>query len=194
MRERGEILGIPGRLLLFLYVLVVIAALVAVGGVCLQFIPTQIWQYELQFMIRAPETLAVIGVMLVASLCLLSVVFSGKKSAKILNSDLELLKDATGEVSITIEALTGVVERAALTVTGVRQVSATVYKQEGKVPLNVRLEIVLSQSYTAQKVGAQVNKAVNDALMTAAQISGVPVEIKVTEVTHAIIERERRVV
>ena len=187
-------MGILSRLLLFLYVLVVIATLVVVGGVCLQFIPAQIWQRELQAIIKMPETLAVLGVMLVASLCLLSVVFSGKKSARILNSDVELMKDATGEVKITIEALAGVVERAALTVTGVREVSASVYKQEGKVPLKIQLEIVLSQGYTAQKVSAQVNKTVNEALMTAAQISGIPVEIKVTEVTHAIIERERRVV
>lgn len=188
-------MGILGRLLLFLYVLVVIAALVAVGGVCLNLIPAQIWQNELPFIIRSQETLAVIGIMLVASFCLLSAVFSSKKSAKILNSsDLELQKDATGEVKITIEALTGVVERAALTVTGVRQVSASVYKQDGKVPLKIQLEIVLGQNYTAQKVGEQVNRAVNDALTTAAQISGVPVEIKVTEVTHAIIEREKRVV
>ena len=188
-------MGILGRLLLFLYVLVVIVALVAVGGVCLNFIPTQVWQRELPFIIRSQETLSVIVIMLVASFCLLSVVFSSKKSAKILNpSDLELQKDETGEVKITIEALAGVVERAALTVTGVRQVSASVYKQDGKVPLKIELDIVLSQNYTAQKVGEQVNKAVNEALMATAQISGVPVEIKVTEVTHAIIEREKRVV
>ncbi len=54
--------------------------------------------------------------------------------------------------------------------------------------------MALSQGYTAQVVGEKVNQAVNEALMTAAKISGVPVEIKVTEVTHAIIERERRVV
>lgn len=187
-------MGILSRLLLFLYVLVVIAALVVAAGVCLHYIPTQVWQNEIQALISRQETLAVIVIMAVASLCLLSVVFSGKKSVKILNTDVELQKDATGEVKITIEALTGVVERAALTVTGVRQVSAKVYRQEGNVPLKVQLEIILSQGYTAQIVGEKVNQAVNDALMTTAQISDVPVELRVTEVTHAIIERDRRVV
>ena len=187
-------MGILSRLLLFCYVLVVIAALVAVAGVCLNFIPAQVWQNELKTLITRHETLIVVGIMMLASLCLLCVVFSRKKSAPILSSDVELKKDATGEVKITIEALTGVVERAALTVTGVREVRASVYKQSGKVPLSIQLEIALSQGYTAQIVGEKVNKAVNDALMTAAKISGVPVEIKVTEVTHAIIERERRVV
>ena len=187
-------MGILSRLLLFCYVLVVIAALAAVAGVCLNLIPAQTWQEYLNFIVKSQETLMVVAIMTVASLCLLCVVFSRKKSVPILSSDVELKKDATGEVKITIEALTGVVERAALTVSGVREVRASVYKQEGKVPLKIRLEVALSQGYTAQTVGEKVNLSVNDALMTAAKISGVPVEIKVTEVTHAIIERERRVV
>lgn len=187
-------MGILSRLLLFLYVLVVIAALVVAAGVCLNFIPVNVWQTEFQKIIRMQETLAVIAIMAVASLCLLSAVFSSKKTPTILSSDIELQKDATGEVKITIEALTGVVERAALTVVGVRQVHANLQRQNGNVPLKVQLEIILSQGYTAQIVGEQVNKAVNDALKTTAQIYEVPVELKVTEVTHAIIERERRVV
>ena len=187
-------MGILSRLLLFLYVLAVIAALVVTAGVCLKFIPEQIWQNELRVIIQRPETLAVICVMFLASLCLLSVVFSSKKSARLIESDVELQKDATGEVRITIEALTNVTERAALLVTGVREVSAKVYKQSGKTPLTVRLDLVLSQGYTAQTVGDKVKEAVNKALMTTAQISGVPVEINVTEVTHAVIERDRRVV
>jgi len=187
-------LGILSRLLLFLYVLAVIAALVVTAGVCLHFIPAHVWQNNLNFMIQRQETLAVIGVMFLASLCLLSVVFSSKKSARLIESDVELQKDATGEVRITIEALTNVTERAALLVTGVREVSAKVYKQSGKTPLTVRLDLVLSQGYTAQTVGDKVKEAVNKALMTTAQISGVPVEINITEVTHAVIERDRRVV
>lgn len=187
-------MGILSRLLLFCYVLVVMAAVVAVAGVCLNVVPTKIWQQVLQMILQSQETLIVLGIMLLASFCLLSVVFSGKKVPKILSTDIELRKDETSEVKITIEALAGVVERAALTVAGVRQVQASVYRQEGSAPLRVRLEMVLSQGYTAQIVGEEVNKAVNEALNTTAQISGVPIEIKVTEVTHAIIERERRVV
>lgn len=187
-------MGIISRLLLFLYVLAVIAALVAVAGVCLQIIPANIWQNELKLIINRQETLMIVGVMALASLCLLSVVFSGKKSANIISSDIELQKDETGEVKITIEAIAGIVERAALTVNGVRQVSVDVQRQSGEVPLKIKLDLVLSQGYTAQTVSAQVNQSVNDALFTATQISKVPVEIKITEVTHAIVERERRVV
>ena len=187
-------MGILSRLLLFLYVLAVIAALVAVAGVCLNLIPARIWQDYLNVILKSQETLAVLGIMAVASLCLLSVVFSGKKSANIISSDVELQKNETGEVKITLEAIVGVVERAALTVSGVREVAASVSRQTGNVPLKIHLDLVLSQGYTAQKVSEQVNRSVNDALNVATQITAVPIEIKVTEVTHAIIERERRVV
>lgn len=187
-------MGILSRLLLFFYVLVVMAAAVAIAGVCLNVVPTNLWQKILQLMIKSQETLIVLAIMMLASLCLLSVVFSGKKTPKILSTDIELKKDATSEVKITIEALAGVVERAALTVAGVRQVRASVYRQAEKSPIKVQLEIILSQGYTAQIVSEEVNNAVSKALNTTAQLSGVPIEIKVTEVTHAIIERERRVV
>ena len=187
-------MGILSRLLLFFYVVAVIAALAAVAGVCLHLIPTQTWQNYLNVILKSQETLIVLGIMAVASLCLLCVVFSGKKSVTVISSDVELQKDETGEVKITIEAIAGIVERAALTVNGVREVVASVSRQTGNVPLKIHLDLVLSQGYTAQTVSAQVNKSVNDALNVATQISQVPIEIKVTEVTHAIVERERRVV
>jgi len=187
-------MGILSRLLLFFYVAAVIVALAAVAGVCLNLIPAKIWQNYLDVILKSQETLMVLAIMAVASLCLLCVVFSGKKTSPIISSDIELQKDETGEVKITIEAIAGIVERAALTVNGVREVVPDVSKQSGNVPLKIHLDLVLSQGYTAQKVCERVNQSVNDALNTATQISNVPIEMKVTEVTHAIVERERRVV
>mgnify|MGYP007069947755 CR=1 FL=1 len=81
-----------------------------------------------------------------------------------------------------------------MNVVGVRQVSASVAKQGGEVPVNVKMEIVLSQNYAAPVVSAQVKEAVNAALKTVLQTPDAPVEVKVVEVTHAVIEREKRVV
>lgn len=188
-------MGIISRLLLFLYVLAVMAALIVSAGVCLHLIPAQLWQNELKEIISRQETLAVIGAMFVASLCLLCVVFSGKKkSIEYDSGDIELQKGQAGEVFVAVEAITSVVERAALTVSGVREVHAEVLKISGAVPLKVKMSVVLAQGYSAPQVSAKVNSAVNSALMTALEISGVPVEVKITEVTHAIVERERRVV
>ena len=188
-------MGIISRLLLFLYVLAVLAALAVSAGVYFHLIPAQLWQNALKEIISRQETLAVIGAMTLASLCLLCVVFSGKKnSVEHESGDVELQKGQTSEVFVAVEAITNVVERAALTVSGVREVKADVKKISGEVPLKIKMAVVLAQGYSAPQVSAKVNSAVNSALMTALEISGVPTEVKVSEITHAIVERERRVV
>ena len=191
-------MGILSRLLLFLYVIAVMAALVICAGVCLNFFPANFWLGELEKIISRPETLAVIGVMFLASLCLLSSVFSTDKKKSheefLSGDDIELQSGQPSEVKITVGAVQSVVERAALTVAGVREVKSEVFSQKGEVPVKVNLEIVLGQGYSAPQVSEEINSAVNEALKTAMQISEVPVKTKVTEVTHAIVERERRVV
>ena len=184
-------MGIISRLLLFLYVLAVTVVLAIGAGICLHIIPTQLWQNMLKEIIARQETLAVLGAMLVASLCLLCVVFSGKKNVIERDTDdVELV----GGVLVAVEAVISVVERAALTVGGVREVHAEVKKFSGAVPVKIRLAMVLGQNYSAPQVSAKVNSAVNEALRIAFEITEVPVEVKVTEITHAIAERERRVV
>lgn len=190
-------MGIISRLLLFLYVIVVMAVLVCCAAVCLQIFPADFWRGELEKIIVRQETLAVIAVMFLASLCLLSAVFSSNKKShgEILSGDdVELQSGTQSEVRITVGAIQSVVERAALTVQGVREVTAEVFKSAGEIPVKVSLEIVLGQGYAAPEVSAEINSAVNDALKSALQVSNVPVKTKVTEVTHAIGERERRVV
>ena len=184
-------MGIISRLLLFLYVLAVLVMLAIGAGICLQIIPTELWQNMLNKIIARQETLAVLGAMLAASLCLLCVVFSGKKDiAERETDDVELI----GGVLVAVEAVISVVERAALTVSGVREVHADVNKISGAIPMKIKLAMVLGQNYSAPQVSAKVSSAVNEALKVALEISEVPVEIKVTEITHAIAERERRVV
>jgi len=190
-------MGIISRLLLFLYVIVVMAALIVCAAVCLHIFPEQYWRNMLEVIIVRQETLAVIAVMFLASLCLLNAVFSGNKKSHgefLSSDDVELHKGQLSEVKITVGAIQSVVERAALTVQGVREVKAEVFNQSGEVPVKVNLEVVLGQGYSAPEVSTEINLAVNEALQTALQISNVPVKTKVIEVTHAIGERERRVV
>lgn len=189
-------MGILSRLLLLLYVLAVMAALVIGAGVCLHFFPTQVWQENLNQILARQETLIVIAVMFLASLCLLTMAVSSSKKASVINlsGDVELQKGTFNEVKVTIPAIVSVVERAALSVVGVRQVEAKVANQGGNSPVNVNLSIVLSQSYSAPETSAAVKTAVNKALQVALEITDVPVEVQVTEITHAVLEREKRVV
>lgn len=187
-------MGIIRRLILLFYVLAIIAALVICAGVCLQLIPTDFWQNELNYIIARQETLAVLAVMLLASLILLTGVFSRSKGLSVASADVHLEQGKPGDVKITVPAIVSVVERAAITVNGVREVEASVYQQAGEMPIKIRLTITLGQGFSAPRVSEAAVAAVDDALLVALELSNVPVEVKVNEVTHAITERERRVV
>ena len=188
-------MGIIRRLILLFYVLAVLAALIVAAGVCLQIIPQNIWQKELDFIISRQETLAVLAGMFLASLILLTGVFarSGSKLS-LASGDVHLEIGKPGEVKVTVPAIVGVVERAAITVNGVREAQAAVYRQDGAMPIKVRLTITLGQGFSAPKVSEATVAAINDALRTALELENVPVEVKVNEVTHAVIERDKRVV
>ena len=189
-------MGIIRSLILLFYVPAVLAAVAVCAGVCLDFIPQDVWQKELNYIISRQETLAVLGGMGLASLILLTGLFKRKSdnSMSLLSDDVHLEINRPGEVKVTVPAIVGVVERAAVTISGVRSAEASVYRQDGAIPIKVKLVIVMSQNFSAPKVSENVIAAVNDALSTALELENVPVEIKVNEITHAIIERDKRVV
>ena len=189
-------MGIIRRLILLFYVPAVLAALVVCAGVCLQLIPTNVWQGELKYIIAREETLAVLAVMAAASLILLTGVFSrsGNKGLSVASGDIHLEQGKAGEVKVTVPAIVDVVERAAITVSGVREANATVYRQSGEMPIKIQLVIVLGQGFSAPRVSEAAVAAIDDALRTALELQSVPVEVKVNEITHAITERDKRVV
>ena len=188
-------MGIIRRLILLFYVPAVLAVLVICAGVCLQLIPEDVWQKELNYIIGRQETLAVLAGMAFASLILLTGVFAKNKSGlSIASGDVHLEQGKAGEVKVTVPAIVSVVERTAITVSGVREAKASVYRQEGEMPIKVRLTITLGQGFSAPRVSEATVAAIDNALLTALELSKVPVEVKVNEVTHAIIERDRRVV
>lgn len=188
-------MGIISRLLLLLYVLAVLAALAVCGGVCLHMIPTKVWQSVLNEIVAREETIMVIGAMMVASLCLLSVALSGKKNnEELATGEVLLQKGQAGEVLVSVAAIESVVERAAATVTGVRDVKADVYKTSKAVPIKVKVSLVLSQGCSAPQTSSSVTYTVNEALRVAFEISDVPMKLKVSEITNAAADREKRVV
>ena len=190
-------MGIIRRLILLFYIPIILAALVVCAGVCLQLIPENLWRTELQNLIVREETLPVLAVMALAGLILWTGVFarSSKSSdVSLLSGDVHLEIGKPGEVKVAVSAIIGVVERAAITVNGVREATAVVYRQNGDMPIKVRLAVVLGQGFSAPKVSEAAVAAVDDALLTVLHLPKVPVEVTVEEVTHAIIERDKRVV
>ena len=189
-------MGIIRRLILLFYVPIVLAALVVCAGVCLQLIPENLWQSELKFLIAQDETLIALAIMALASVILWTGVFSRKVSDSLTaaSGDVHLEVGKPGEVKVAVSAIIGVVERAAITVSGVREATAAVYRQNGDMPIKVRLAVVLGQGFSAPKTSEAAVAAVDDALLTVLHLPKVPVEVTVEEVTHAIIERDKRVV
>ena len=188
-------MGIIRRLILLFYVLAVLAIVIVVAGVCLRIIPEDVWQRELIRIIGKPDTLAVLAGMALASFILLTGVFSRNgEGLSIASSDVHLEKGKPGEVKVTVPAIVSVVERAAIVVGGVREAQASVSQQSGEIPIKVNLTITLGQGFSAPRVSEAVVAAINDALQATLELSNVPVEVTVNEVTHAIVERDKRVV
>ena len=99
-----------------------------------------------------------------------------------------------GEVKVSVEAIKRVIERATFSVNGVRDVKITLLKKKGEMPIAVRLVIIMGQGHTAPVVSEGVVSAVDKAIFTALQIGGVPVDVRVKDITNAVVERKKRVV
>ena len=186
-------MGIISRFFLFLYVLVVFVAVIISAGVCLQLIPKSIWQSYLNYIIAQNETVVALSVMIFFSLFFLGYVFSGRKNQNAVGEIL-LKQGQPGEVRVAIFAIKRLVERAALSVSGVRETEVKILNNKDEVPISINLTIVLGQGYAAPVVSEAVVKNINKAISTALQIGQVSVDVKVKEITNAVVERKQRVV
>ena len=186
-------MGIVSRFFLLLYVLVVIAAVLIFAGVCLQLIPKQIWQAYLNYILVQQETLITLAVMLFFSLYFLGIAFSSKKDSRAVG-EIILKEGEPGEVKVAVEAVRHITERAALSISGVREAKVDLNRQKGEVPIAVKVTIILGQGHSAPVVSEAVVNAIDRTIFNTLQIGGVPVDISVKDITNAVVERKQRVV
>ncbi len=187
-------MGIVSRFFLLLYVLVVISVVVIFAGVCLQLIPKQIWQTYLNYILIQQETLVALAIMLFFSLYFLGFAFSSSKKDLKATGEILLKEGEPGEVKVAVEAINHIIERAALSVNGVREAKVDIIKQKGEVPIAIKLTIVMGQGHSAPVVSEAAVNAIDKAVFTALQIGGIPVDVSVRDITNAVIERKQRVV
>ena len=187
-------MGVISRILLLLYALVVGSVTVIIAAACLNFMPANFWQPSLKFILAQPETLVVLAVMLLLSIFFLTRVFVSHEEPTVAEDEIILKQGLTGEVKVAIDAIQRITERAALSVNGVRESQAIIFKKNNNTPIAVRLSIVLGQGFAAPTVSENAVAAVNNAILTALQIPAVPVEVTVKDITNAGIERRQRVV
>ena len=189
-------MGIVSRFFLLLYVLVVGTTSAVLAGIYLKIIPKQVWQSYLNYILAQQETIIVLAVMLFFSLFFLGYAFSSssKHNNKRAVGDIILKSGEPGEVRVAIEAISHITERAALSVNGVREVTVNVLNPKGEVPISLELIIVLGQGHSAPVVSEAVSNAVAKTIFNTLQLGGVPMDIKVRDITNAVVERKQRVV
>ena len=185
-------MNVLSRFFLLLYVLVVGTSVAAFAGVCLKLIPKKLWQGYLNYILVQPETIVVLAVMLFLSFHFL--IFCFTKKEQVAAGEIILRAGEPGEVKVSVEAIKRVIERATLSVSGVRDVKITLLKKKGEMPIAVRLVIVMGQGHTAPVVSEAVVNAVDKAIFTALQIGDVPVDVKIKDINNAVVERKKRVV
>ena len=186
-------MGIISRFFLLLYVLVVGTVSVICAGVYLKVIPKQTWQSYLNYILAQQETIVILAVIFFFSLFFLGYAFSPRNDKRAFG-DIILKSGEPGEVRVAIEAIKHITERAALSVNGVREVKVVVFRQKSEIPIALELTIILGQGHSAPVVSEAVTHAVDKAIFTALQLGGVPIDIKVQDITNAVVERKQRVV
>lgn len=186
-------MGIISRFFLFLYVLVVLVSVIVFAGVCLQLIPQQVWQFYLNYIITQEETLIILAVMMFLSFCFFGMIFSSNKNPNVIG-EIILKEGEQGEVRVEIEAIKRIIERATLSVGGVRESEVKILKSKAELPFSANVTIVLSQGYSAPAVSEAIINNVNKTIAETLEINSVTLEVKVKDITNAIVERKQRVV
>lgn len=187
-------MGIISRFLLLLYSLVVGTVVVIIAGACLDIMPSKFWQPSLNFILARPETLGVLAVMLLLSFFFLTRVFVPTENPEVAEDEISLQNGQVGDIKVAVDAIERIAERAALSVTGVREAQAVVLKNKRNAQIFVRLNIVLAQGYSAPVVSENAVESIDTAILVALQIPNVPVEVKIRDITNAVAERRQRVI
>ncbi len=190
-------MGILNRILLLPFSLLMMALTVAAAAAALHLIPESVWLNELRYALSRQELLAGCAVFFLLSLNFFFAVFSGRSDTGRLHGEIMIVDTPTGAVQVELSAIRGIVERVALGISGVREVSAAVSvprkKNDATVPLHVDLKVVLAAHAHLSAVSEQLTERIRQDLMNVLGIDGVPVAIRVTDVSNITGQSKRRV-
>ena len=190
-------MGIINRFLLFFYVLAIGILSLGVAAACLKILPEHIWLNELQYAFLQQEAMTAAAVIAAMSLyfagyCL----FSGSSSEAAAPSDSIVVKNETGEVRVSVDAVRNIVEREARVVRSVRDVKVRVKPSgtPGENPLQVEVRLVLLSGANVPQVSDEVIRNIKTQLRQSMDFPDVPVKVTVSDVSNAPVENRRRVV
>ena len=190
-------MGILNRLLLLPSALLLMAVAALAAAAALRLLPESIWLNEMRFALVQPEFPAVCAVVFLIGLKLFFAVFSGRSETGRAHGEIMVVDTPAGAVQVELSAVRGIIERIALGISGVRDVSARVcvppQKNENAAPLQVDLELGLSAQAHLSPVSEQMTERIRQELLNLHGIEGIPISIRVTDVSSAAPQSKKRV-
>ncbi len=98
-----------------------------------------------------------------------------------------------GRIHVETDLVRRIVERAAVTVDGINEATATVEKTAADSPLKIRFNLTLGQDYSVNDVSSDLVKAVRKILQESLEIIEVEIYVRVTDIKRKAEKNKRRV-
>ena len=158
-------MGYFNRFLLFIYSLAIAAVSLGIVALCLHVLPMNEILNEIKFALSRWETIAAAVFVFFFSVHILGCALSSGSSEGSTRGEMLLLSGVTGAVSVSVEAARSLVEKTALSVSGVRSVKSKVWAkktQDDMSELDVRLKLAVGQENKATEIADEVRQSIID--------------------------------
>ncbi len=192
-------MGFISRFVLFWYALAIAVASICVASLCLGVMPHSFVLEQTAFWLARWETVAGAAVVLFLSIYLLGCVFHREAKPE-KKTEAVIVRSETGEVSVSVKAVSSMVEKIVANIYGVESVQAGVVsdtpKADGKgkaSPLILRLQVGVSEDRNVAAVSDAIRTAVSEHMAKTLGFEDCPIDISVSEIASESTARKPRV-
>ena len=177
-------MGIINRFLCFVFSAAVLVVAVAFLLVVCGIVSEDVFYNNLKYLLRQKEAPAVVGTFILFAFYFGCVSFFSKGSKKPEEPKEFLLnKTEGGQINVTVDAVKDLIERTAMTVSGVREVTSEV-KQESETAIAVKINIGVLTGINVPQTANEIIAAVKSELNAALSIENAKVTISTTEISN----------
>lgn len=123
---------------------------------------------------------------------LFSVPVSAVKNVRNASGEFLLKKTDFGLVRVDFEVVKKIAERALSEVEGIKESEIAIERLNELNPMRIRLTAVLVEGYSAPRISAAADKAINNALKEFLRLEFyVPVDVKVNQIAQVFTKKRR---
>ena len=190
-------MGYFNRFLLFIYSLAIAAVSLGIVALCLHVLPMNEILNEIKFALSRWETIAAAVFVFFFSVHILGCALSSGSSEGSTHGEMLLLSGVTGAVSVSVEAARSLVEKTALSVSGVRSVKSKVWAkktQDDMSELDVRLKLAVGQENKATEIADEVRQSIIDNVEKVLGLKTCNIELEISEFVKGAPSKGPRVV